>query len=209
MAEPAANKTGDKMSNPEKKRRVLDKAGMGVVDGLPLETSGDDLASLRSDIQRLMDIEAIKQLKHAYFRCIDTANLSELAEIFHADVSVHFVGGSYEWKLQGRQEYMDKVKHAFHRESIGHHNGHMPEIQIHSATEASGIWYLADNMWTLNHNYLTTGTAIYWDKYLKIDGRWTIKETNYERLYEINQLLEEKPSISSHYLGEHGADPLG
>ncbi|MCH6547726.1 MAG: nuclear transport factor 2 family protein [Gemmatimonadetes bacterium] len=26
-----------------------------------------------------MDIEAIKQLKHAYFRCIDTANWDELA----------------------------------------------------------------------------------------------------------------------------------
>ena len=34
-----------------------------------------------------------------------------------------------------------------------------------------------------------------------------IKDTSYERLYEINEILEELPKISSHYLGTHGTEP--
>ncbi len=53
----------------EKNARPLTKAGMGISEGLPLEVSKGGIDELRADIQRLMDIEAIKQLKHAYFRC--------------------------------------------------------------------------------------------------------------------------------------------
>ncbi len=187
-------------------RRKLDKQTMGIEPGLPLEVSTGGTEELRQDIQRLFDIEAIKQLKHAYFRCIDTANHEELATLFHEDVLVHFIGGTYEWKLQGRDEYIESIKKAFTKASIGHHNGHQPEIQILSNTEATGIWYLADHMWILNANYLTNGTALYWDRYVKQDGRWKIKETRYERLYEMGQVLEEAPNVSSHYLGAHGAD---
>ena len=83
-------------------RQVLSKKNLGIAAGLPLEASKGGIEELRNDIQRLMDIEAIKQLKHAYFRCVDTANLEELATLFHDDVTVHFRGGNYEWKLQDR-----------------------------------------------------------------------------------------------------------
>lgn len=188
-------------------RRVLDKAGMGIEPGLPLEASGDDLESLRRDVQRLLDMEAIRQLKYAYFRCIDTANLDELATLFHDDVRVHFKGGGYEWDLRGKDQYIASVGAAFSKHAVGHHNGHHPEIQMLSDTEATGIWYLADNMWILNHNFFTTGSALYWDRYEKVDGRWLIRETCYERLYEINRQLDDAPPLSSHYLGVHGAEP--
>ena len=81
---------------------ALTRAAMGILAGRALDVSQGGLEELRRDVQVLMDIEAIKQLKHAYFRCIDTANFEELAGLFHQDVSVHFIGGSYEWKLQGR-----------------------------------------------------------------------------------------------------------
>ncbi len=188
-------------------RKVLNKTTLGICDGLALTASDGDIEALRKDVQRLFDIEAIKQLKHAYFRCIDTANMAELGTLFHEDVLVHFIGGSYEWKLQGRKEYMDSIGASFSNRSVGHHNGHHPEIQMLSEIEATGIWYLADNMWILNHNAFTTGTALYWDTYVKQEGRWLIKETRYERLYEINQLLEENPELASHYLGVHGTEP--
>ncbi len=188
------------------KRRELSKAGMGIQEGLPLQASDGGIEELRADIQRLMDIEAIKQIKHCYFRCIDTANLTELAELFHDDVDVHFIGGSYEWKLSGKQEYLGSIGASFSNRSVGHHNGHHPEIQMLSDTEATGIWYLADNMWILNHGAFTTGTAIYWDRYVKENGRWLIRETRYERLYEINS-LDVQPELASHYLAAHGPDP--
>ena len=188
-------------------RQKLNKENMGITDGLALQASDGGIEELRKDIQRLMDIEAIKQVKHAYFRCIDTANLTELGTLFHEEVKVRFKGGGYEWNLDSKQEYVDNIGMAFSREAIGQHNAHHPEIQILSDTEATGLWYLADNMWLLNHNALTTGTALYWDRYEKIDGKWLIKETNYERIYEINQTLQEKPQLNSHYLGVHGGEP--
>ena len=190
-----------------KERQVLSKQNLGITPGLPLEASTGGIEELRRDIQRLMDMEAIRQLKYAYFRCVDTANLEELATLFHEDVSVHFVGGSYEWKVQGKQDYVDNIAMAFSTQAVGQHNAHHPEIQILSETEATALWYLEDNMWILNHNAKTFGTAIYWDRYLKVDGRWLIKDTNYERVYEINETLAEPPRLSSHYLGVHGCEP--
>lgn len=193
----------------EKSARQLDKSEMGISPGLPLTVAGDSPEDLRRGLQMLMDMEAIRQLKHAYFRCLDTANFEELAELFHDDVLVHFVGGTYEWKLQGKDDYLKAVREAFTSEAVGHHNGHHPEIQMLSETEATGIWYLADNMWVMNFNFFTTGTALYWDRYLKVDGRWLIKDTRYRRIYEINRALDERPAFSTHHLAAHGTQLNG
>ncbi|MEM6580801.1 MAG: nuclear transport factor 2 family protein [Pseudomonadota bacterium] len=187
-------------------RQVLNKHNLGIDEGLPLEASEGGIEELRKDIQRLMDMEAIRQLKYAYFRCVDTANLEELATLFHDDVRAHFIGGSYEWNVQGKREYLNNIAMAFTRSAVGQHNAHHPEIQMLSPTEASAIWYLEDNMWMLSHKARTRGTALYWDRYVKQDGRWLIKETNYERVYEINEILDANPQFSSHYLGTHGRD---
>lgn len=189
-------------------RQKLTRSVLGIDKGLPLEVSQGGIEELRRDVQMLMDIEAIKQLKHAYFRCIDTANLDELGTLFHEDVTVHFIGGTYEWKVQGRKDYLANIGYSFNKASIGHHNGHQPEIRMLSETEATGVWYLADNMWILNHNAKTHGTALYWDRYVKEDGRWLIRESRYERLYEINEQVD-APKLSSHYLGVHGTEPHG
>jgi len=47
-------------------RQKLTKENMGITDGLALQASDGGIEELRKDIQRLMDIEAIKQVKHAY-----------------------------------------------------------------------------------------------------------------------------------------------
>ena len=190
--------------------QALTRQAMGIEDGLPLEASQGGVEELRCNVQQLMDIEAVKQLKHAYFRCTDTANLAEMAELLHDDVTVDFVGGFYAWKLSGKQEYLDSLKKSFHREAVGHHNGHQPEIQILSETEATGIWYLTDNMWLLNHKFFTTGTALYWDQYEKVGGRWKIRSTSYRRIYEISRQLDELPPFSARYLAVYGSEvPAG
>ena len=188
-------------------RQKLNKQTMGISEGLPLQVSEGGIEELRADIQRLFDIEAIKQLKHAYFRCIDTANMEELATLFHDDVVVDFKGGDYHWQLSGKEQYLGSIGQSFSKQSIGQHHGHHPEIQILSENEATGIWYLEDKFWALSHNFYTTGTVLYWDRYVKENGRWLIRETRYERLYEFNEVLDEAPKPSSHYLGVHGTDP--
>ena len=174
---------------------VLNKESMGISEGLPLQASEGGVDELRKDMQRMMDMEAIKQVKHAYFRCLDTANMEELA----------YTGGDYEIKLDGRDQFIGAMTQAFNAEGVGRHNGYMPEIQMVSETEATGIWYLYDHYWALNAKHLTHGTALYWDRYLKVDGRWAIKETKYQRIYQINETLQENPEVVSHYLAAHGA----
>lgn len=186
---------------------ALTREQMGIAPGLPLTASAGGIEELRRDLQRLFDIEAIKQLKHAYFRCLDTANWEELATLFHPEVCVHFLGGTYEWHLQGLDAYLAALRRSFHRRAIGHHNGHSPEIQLLGDNEATGIWYLADHMWMLDHQHLTSGTALYWDRYEKQDDRWLIRSTSYQRIYELHHSLEAAPNLGAHYLGQHGSAP--
>ena len=194
--------TQDGSGNP-----TLTKSGMGIANGLPLEIADDSPGALRDAVQMLLDMEAIRRVKHAYFRCIDTGNFEELQDLFHQDVTVHFIGGTYEWKLKGKDEYLDSIKASFHNRSVGHHHGHHPEIEMISATEATGVWYLTDNMWIMSANNFTTGTAIYWDRYVKEDGRWQIIDSKYERIYELNERQPEEPKFDYHYLGKYGNPP--
>jgi hypothetical protein len=43
-------------------RQKLNKQTLGITAGIPLQASDGGIEELRKDIQRLMDIEAIKQL---------------------------------------------------------------------------------------------------------------------------------------------------
>jgi len=191
----------------ENGKPTLTRAGMGIVEGLPLEIADDSPGALRAAVPMLLDMEALRRVKDAYFRCIDTGNFADLEGLFHRDVKVHFIGCSYEWKLEGKEEYLKSIQASFHNRSVGHHNGHHPEIEMISATEATGVWYLTDNMWIMSREAFTTGTAIYWDRYVKEDGRWQIIDTKYERIYELNEHQPQEPRFDYHYLGKWAADP--
>ena len=103
-----------------------------------------DLAQLKRDVQILKDTEAVKKVKHAYFRCIDTANLDELKTLLHPKVHAKLVGGTYAIEFNDRDDYIEMVANSFHSEFVGMHHGHHPEIEILSETEATGTWYLQD-----------------------------------------------------------------
>ena len=189
-------------------RQVLNKTTMGIAEGLPLELAGDSPEDLRRGVQMLLDIEAIKRLKHAYFRCIDTANFEELETIFHPDVLVHFKGGTYEWKLQGREEYLDSLKKSFTKQAVGHHNGHHPEIRIESDTEATGDLVPRRQHVGLELRVLhdaaprSTGTAT-----SRSNGRWTDQgDALRAPLRDQRRSSRRSPAFAAHYLATHGAD---
>ena len=166
--------------------------------------SDAEFAELQRDIRILKDIEAVKRVKHAYFRCIDTANIEELKTLFHKDVVVHFIGGTYVWELHGRDEYVEAIAANFNANVIAQHNGHQPEIDILSETEATGTWYLHDNFYNFNDMLYTYGTALYRDRYVKEDGRWQVIESRYERIYEIVEPMTERPPVTVQYIAKTG-----
>jgi hypothetical protein len=152
----------------------------------------------------LEDIEHIKRLKYAYCRCIDTANVTELATLFTEDASICYVGGSYRFEAQGRDKIVEAIGFAFHSEAIAFHHVNHPEIDFVSATEATGTWYLKDWFLDLKHKVITDGSALYKDTYVKQGGKWLIKRATYSRIFEIVTPVSETPNITAHYLAQHG-----
>ena len=167
-------------------------------------TEPHDFAALARRIQRLEDIEAIKRVKHQYFRCFDTADLAGLAEVFTDDVTLSVVGGVYKFTLSGKQAYLTMARDGAHAEMVTQHNGHHPEIDVLSETEATGIWYLHDFVLEFRRKQAITGTAFYRDRYRKEGGRWKIQSTEFERIYEISEPIERRPNVTFAALATRG-----
>ncbi|MEJ0046951.1 MAG: nuclear transport factor 2 family protein [Rhodospirillales bacterium] len=91
--------------------------------------SDPTLQELLVRIQRLEDIEAIKQLKHRYLRSIDTADIVTLTTLLADDIEVDYKGGSYHWAVSGKQNVLDSIAAGFHNRAIAQHTGHHPEIE--------------------------------------------------------------------------------
>src|ERR1700692_1960269 len=107
---------------------------------------------------RLEDIELIKQLKHRYMRCLDTADLAGLKETMHPDISIEYIGGSYRIEAEGREQVLKILSGMFNKKYAGSHVVHHPEIDVHDEGEtAEGIWYLTDIAMNFNINMSTQG----------------------------------------------------
>ena len=116
------------------------------------------------------DVEEIKKLKARYFRGLDTKDWDLYAGVFAEDcvVDLRRAGGEL---YHGREKFAAYARTLTMR-SI--HHGHMPEIDLTSATTATGVWALEDyNIWddgTQNH-----GWGHYLETYEKQGDRWYIK----------------------------------
>lgn len=135
-----------------------------------------------SRVEHLADIEAIKQLKHAYFRLLDSKQFEELGELFVEDATTSYESGKYQHT--NRAEAVAFLSDALGDTGIVHeHLGHHPEIVVTGET-ATGTWYLHDRVILPGADFELGGTAVYRDQYVKTNGAWQIKHTGYERIYE-------------------------
>jgi hypothetical protein len=149
---------------------------------------------------RLEDIELIRRLKYKYFRCIDTGDIASLREVLTEDVKVDYIGGSYRWQMAGRDKILESIAGSFNANAVGCHTGHHPEIDVLTDSTAIGTWYLTDVFINLVEKVRTTGSALYRDKYVKLQGQWRIAESVYERLYEEVESFETPPKLTAHWL---------
>jgi hypothetical protein len=155
-------------------------------------------------LQQLSDAEDIKVLKHRYFRAIDTADEPLLRTLFTKDVGCEYRGGEYLVNLTGEDAMIEFVLNSFHAGVAGMHHGHMPEITFSAADEAEGIWYLQDIFVDLERDALTIGSALYKDRYTRIDGAWKIARTEYDRVLELVEPIRPELALTEHYLAKHG-----
>jgi hypothetical protein len=116
-------------------------------------------------------IELIKQLKARYFRFLDTRNLEGLKTVFTHDATASFVGGDYDFQLDGWEQLEAFYKKSFTGQNFGMHNGHHPEICV-DGDAATGTWYLQDIFVSLEHDITIMGSALYEDDYRCEGGEW-------------------------------------
>ncbi len=131
----------------------------------------------------LVEIELIKRLKYKYLRCLDQKRWDEIGECFTDDVTAAYSGGAY--SFEGRDAIVEFLVESMGAESfLSSHRCHHPEIDLVSATEASGVWALEDVVVDETLGVSIRGAAFYEDRYVKVDGQWLMSETGYRRTYE-------------------------
>jgi hypothetical protein len=143
------------------------------------ETGADSL----SELERLVAIEAIKQLKARYLRCVDTQQFDELAALFTPDATVYFPeAGERPTPLS---EAMIGIRRVLEG-AVSVHHACLPEIEITGPDTARGIWSMHDHLFMPPTNVLNvselTGAGHYHETYERRGGRWLIQSLKLTRL---------------------------
>ena len=126
------------------------------------------------------DVEAIKRLKARYFRTMDKKDWTAMRSVFADDVVMDTTesGGGL---VEGADAFMTFLQGALADATTVHH-GHMPEIELTSATTATGVWALQDLIVWPGGGRLE-GYGHYAETYELIDGEWRIKTSKLTRLH--------------------------
>jgi hypothetical protein len=143
-----------------------------------------------TELERLVAIEEIKQLKARYFRCLDTKDWVCFEVVFTPDAVIDFRWAS------GQEEDQTAIIHGassfttFARQRLAAittiHHGFMPEIELTSPTTARGIWAMEDIL--LSPAEVATpvefrhGYGHYHETYEWSDRGWRIKTLKLTRL---------------------------
>ena len=137
--------------------------------------------SLEQAVRRLVAIEAIKNLKARYFRCVDSRQWEEFATLFTDDVQIDFAESTSGSKT--RDEFVAAAARHF-ATGISIHHGHLPEIDVLDDDHATAIWPMFDLVETApDSGYEShTGYGHYTEEYRRVDGRWLISKTRLSRV---------------------------
>jgi uncharacterized protein (TIGR02246 family) len=126
------------------------------------------------------DTEAIRQLKARYFRTMDTKDWAGMRQVFADDVVIDTseAGGEI---VSGADECINFLQGVL-AGTVTVHQGHMPEIELTSATTATGIWALNDIVIWPDGTRLD-GYGHYHETYVREDDEWRIKTSTLTRLH--------------------------
>jgi SnoaL-like domain len=148
-------------------------------------------------IERLHEIEEIRQVKHRYLRYVDLKLWDEIGDTLTEDAMLD-TGTSAFGKLSaitGRAEIV-----AFFRARLGPgmltgHTATQPEITV-DGDIATGIWSHMETVLATRHRIATASTGYCEERYERgADARWRIARTSYVRTYEVMASLDDLPSF--------------
>jgi hypothetical protein len=147
-----------------------------------------------TDIETLLATEALRRLKAAYFRSIDSKNWDELAMVFTEDATFDIRGAlempkpeaayANEPVITGRANIVAFIEKGVAALASVHH-GHMPEIEIFSASSARAVWAMEDIL--VPHSgspfKVFRGYGYYTDDCVNDGGVWRISALKLRRFY--------------------------
>ena len=157
----------------------------------------------------LVEIELIKRLKYKYMRCLDQKRWDEMGDCFVDDAVAEYSGGKYTY--EGRDAILDFFRAAMGSTSfLSSHRVHHPEIDLTSATTATGTWALEDVVVDATRDFSLRGAAFYTDEYVKADGAWRIRRTSYLRSFEEIQMRSQwtPPNLTASWWDTGGQSQL-
>jgi hypothetical protein len=135
-------------------------------------------------IAKLEAVEAIRNLKAKYFRCMDCKLWDELPSVFTKDMKVVTPAG--EVYSEGGANYAASLQHSL-TTSVSCHQGLTAEIEITGKDTAKGIWAMQDVIeWEDRHPRQgwksIVGRGHYHETYRFEDGAWRIATLTLTRL---------------------------
>jgi GH43 family beta-xylosidase len=137
-------------------------------------------------IEELLEIEAIRELRHLYSHYYDGNMLDELISLFCDDAVCEFgepFGGDWVGKDEIRAKYHEFLYDSGRAVHSQMHAVTNPWIRLISDMEAYGRWYQLNlNVAEGAENPLTL-FGIYDDVYRKVDGDWKIYRTRIDFLW--------------------------
>jgi hypothetical protein len=138
---------------------------------------------------RLIAIESIKQLKARYFRTLDTKDWDGFRGVFADSASIGPIDSGLppsDARPVGNRnpdEFVLRVRTNLAEVKSVHH-GHMPEIELISASEAHGVWAMEDHLQFPNGSAVATlhGFGHYHETYVHNARGWQIASMRLTRL---------------------------
>ena len=134
--------------------------------------------TLEQQVQRLLDIEAIKSLKARYFRCMDCKDWDGLEQCFTEDLEADFREAPG-MLAHGRENYLGQLREVL-SEAVTVHRGHMAEIAFTTEDRATGVWAMEDIVELPGMSL--RGWGHYHDHYRREQGEWRISSIRLTRL---------------------------
>jgi len=135
-------------------------------------------------VARLLDLEAIKQLKARYFRSVDSKQYADFRAVFTDDATIKgtFASGS------DIDRFVADVADR-HAGAVTVHRGADPEITFVDGDTATGVWAMFDLLeWQEGGGPAEypgfrgfRGFGYYHETYRRVDGKWKIAELELTR----------------------------
>lgn len=139
----------------------------------------NDPENVSAAIQRLADIEAIKQLKAKYVRLADAKQWDEWGkEVLTENVFMHNDGGP----MQGRDRVIAQTSKALETAHAVHYL-YTPEITITGPDSATAVWPVSDHIGGMFNGspMVIRGHGHYYDEYIRTSDGWRLKRCHLVR----------------------------